>query len=700
MGRSFNRGFEALEGRQMLAVTVSNFQVSDAVVAAGQALTLSVQAAATSPDTSIRAGTFFNDVNNNGRWDAGIDVDLGADFVGSSGTYSRTITVPNTWTGTIHLVADAVSLEGTWAGTRATQTVRTNPRPVVTSFNTSVTTFTVGNPLDLTSVVSDDTSVRAVTWFIDRDLNGVWTSGLDTSLSTSFSPVTGSTYAATVTPDSSWPRNVQIVCDVQDNDLDWASVTVDSTVTQIASTRPAVTNMTAVRKYASRGAGAVQLSVDASDNSAVLLATYYIDLDGSASWTPFVDQDLGQKYASLQSGTYVLNVTTDFAGKASLQFASDAQDFDGLYASSRATTTLTNDTMTVTNFVAALTSTGGGNNQFSVSISGLASTAFGRSGAVSTEFAIFVDANNNGLYDAGTDYFVGSAAGPTTRGTESTAVSNVLIPTAYGTSPQLGVFIAQVAGPNEYSTVRMASIRADLTTNLPAVTAVTATAGSLGTFAVPGSAFTIAADWAAPAGGSVITFFFDKNSNGRWDAGIDIDLGFNTVTGTSGTSNFSGTLTNAMVGYGQFAAAVKDVSARGNDSWSAPRTQTTTQIFRAPTVSNPTSPVGVAGSPVVVDFDATDDFGIRAATGFIDINGNGLFDSGTDSTTVGTAYSPLSGSTTSGRWRLVIQTAGLSAGTYTIYVAATDFYQGDSTAAGGATNGLWSSRLAITLTLV
>ena len=46
-----------------------------------------------------------------------------------------------------------------------------------------------------------------------------------------------------------------------------------------------------------------------------------------------------------------------------------------------------------------------------------------------------------------------------------------------------------------------------------------------------------------------------------------------------------------------------------------------------------------------------------------------------------------------------MNTTGLSAGTYTVYVAANDFYRGDVNAPGGATTGFWSSRLAITLTL-
>lgn len=698
MSRSMKNMLEALENRQLMAVTLSSFTVSDSAVISGQNLTLTVNAVASGPDSSIVAATFFNDVNNNGVWNAGIDVDLGATFAPFSGsTYRKTIAVPGTWTGTINLVADAVSNLGNWSN-RQTNSVRVNPRPTISAFTVSSSTFNTSMPLTLTSTVADDTSVRAVTWFLDRDLNGVWSPGLDTSLATRFNPVSGSTYEASVTPNSSWPQVAQILTDVQDNDLDWALNTTDATTTQTVQSRPVVSNLLAFTKFASAGPGAIQLRVDASDNSAVFQTSYFLDLDLSGGLSFLFDQSLGTTRMSSQSATYTFSTTTDFAGQSSVQIAADAQDFDGLSASARALVTLNNDIVAVTSFTAALNSVlGNGDRLFDTSVGFLASTAFGRTGTLSANYNFFVDVNANSRFDAATDTFIGTSAATFTRGTVYSVTPQITIPSSVSGTPRIGVFVTDAPETSEISTAHFAALRGDLVTNVPAVTSQTVTVGNPA-FMVPGAPYSVTGNWSAAASGTFVTLFWDKNSNGRWDNGTDIDLGFQAISGTSGSFNFTGNVSAAMVGYGQFASVIKDASARANDEWSAPYTSQTIEIFRAPVLSNGAAASGVAGSSVAIDFDAIDDFGIRAVTGFVDANGNGLFDGGESSTT-GNAYSPLSGTTTSGRWRLVVNTTGLSAGTYTVYVAANDFYRGDANAPGGTTTGFWSSRLAITLTL-
>lgn len=699
MSRSMKNMLEALENRQLMAVTLSSFTVSDAVVITGQNLTLTVNAVASSPDTSIFAATFFNDVNNNGVWNAGIDVDLGASFAPFSGSsYRKTIVVPGSWTGTINIVADAVSNLGNWSTNRQQNSVRVNPRPTVSSFNLSSSSFDTTTPLTLTTTVADDTSVRAVTWFLDRDLNGVWSPGLDTSLATSFAPTSGSTYEASVTANSSWPQVAQILTDVQDNDLDWALNATDATATQTVQSRPVVTNLLAYTKFASGGPGAIQLRVDASDNSAVFQTSFFLDLDLSGGLSFLYDQSLGTTRMSSQSATYTFSTTTDFAGQSSVQIAADAQDFDGLSASARALVMLSNDIVAVTSFSASLnTVLGNGDRLFDTSVGFLASTAFGRTGTLSANYNFFVDVNANSRFDAATDVFIGTSAATFTRGTVYSDTPQVTIPSSIVGTPRIGVYVTDAPATSEISTAHLAALRVDQVTSVPAITSQTVAVGDPA-FMVPGAPYTVTGNWAAAASGTFVTLFWDKNTNGRWDNGTDIDLGFQAVSGTSGAFNFAGTVTTAMVGYGQFASVVKDASARANDEWSAPYTSRTIEIFRAPVLSNGAAASGVAGSSIAIDFDGLDDFGIRAVTGFVDANGNGLLDGGEGSTT-GNAFSPLSGTTINGRWRLVVNTAGLTAGTYTVYVAANDFYRGDTNSPGGTTSGFWSSRLAITLTL-
>ncbi len=700
MSRSMKNMLEALENRQLMAVTLSSFTVSDSAVISGQNLTMTVNAVASGPDSSIVAATFFNDVNNNGVWNAGIDVDLGATFAPFSGsTYRKTIVVPGNWTGTINLVADAVSNLGNWSN-RQTNSVRVNPRPTISSFNISSNSFNLVTPLDLTSVVADDTSVRAVTWFLDRDFNGAWTPGLDTSLATRFNPSSGSTYTASVTANSSWPQVAQILTDVQDNDLDWALATVDVTTTQATQSRPAVTNLRGYTKFASMGPGGIQFQVDASDNSAVFQTSYFMDLDLSGGLSSLYDQSLGTTRLSSASATYTFSTITDFAGQSSVQFAADAQDFDGLSASSRALVTVNNDIVAVTSFAVALNSVlGNGDRLFDSNVGFLAPTSFGRTGTLAVHYNFFVDVNGNSLFDSSTDTFLSTSAATFTRGVIFNVTPQLTIPSSISGTPRICAFVTDSAETSEISTSHFAAIRGDLIQNVPAVTFQVADVGGITQpFVIPGAPYTVAGNWAAGAGGAFVTLFWDKNSNGRWDNGTDIDLGFQAITGSTGSFSFSGTVTTAMVGYGQFATAIKDLSAIANDEWSAPFTARTFEVFRAPTLSNGVNASGTAGSSVAIDFNATDDFGIRAVSGFIDSNGNGLFDGG-ESSTSGAAYSPLSGTTTSGTWRLVVNTTGLSAGTYTVYVAANDFYRGDVNAPGGATTGFWSSRLAITLTL-
>jgi hypothetical protein len=196
----------------------------------------------------------------------------------------------------------------------------------------------------------------------------------------------------------------------------------------------------------------------------------------------------------------------------------------------------------------------------------------------------------------------------------------------------------------------------------------------------------------------VVTFFFDRNMNGRWDPGVDVDLGFQRAPAGTTTAlfQFSGVIPQAATGFGAFTASVKDLSGRSRDEWGPTRALQVTPVYAVPKISLPTSATAARGNPLTIDFTATDDFGVRAASGFIDANRNNGFD-GSDISS--TSFSLVSGTPTSGRWRLSFNTISLSAGTYTVYLAGLDFYQGNANGPGGVSSGFWGPRFAVTVTI-
>lgn len=692
--------FDALEQRSMLSLTLTNFATNDAIVAAGQSLQLSVDVAATGE--TVRAATFFHDVNNNGNWDSGTDVDLGATFTAATGnTYRRTITVPGTWTGTIHLVADALGSSNNWSGNRQSTSITVNIRPTTGTF-TAPGTGANGAALSLSTIASDtDGTVRAVTWFLDRNSNGVWDGGVDTSLATSFVPSSGNTYSASVTPDSTWPINANIVTDVQDNNLDWAGNQQSSTIViSGVSARPTVSGLTITQDRSFDGKR-MTATVTANDNSAILAATFFIDNDGNGAWTPNVDQSLGTTFTPSGPNQYSVTFTHDFNGAQTISIVGDAVDHDGLWSNARVSATATNDGAWVRFVEVAPASTGGGNTTFNILASVTAPNYFGRSSAMSGTGVLFLDVNANSRFDDGVDTLVQTASLSATRN-DYTALnqSGIVVANSVRTAgARFYAFVTAGSTSSTYAAERLSPYRVETliqdTSNEPRITTMSVTVGSSTVLAIPGSSYTVSGNWDALGFGNAVTLFWDANLNGRWDSGTDVDLGFVSVSSsaTTGSYTFNGTVRSTMVGTGAFTAAIKDAGGE----WGRTFSDRSTQIFKAPVISNGTSAGGAAGSTINVDFDITDDIHIRASSGFIDVNGNGLFD-GSDSTYSATTYSLISGNRTSGRMRLSINTTGLSAGTYTFYVAGTDYYAGDTNAPGGV-QGLWSSRVAIQITL-
>lgn len=136
-----------------------------------------------------------------------------------------------------------------------------------------------------------------------------------------------------------------------------------------------------------------------------------------------------------------------------------------------------------------------------------------------------------------------------------------------------------------------------------------------------------------------VTFFFDNNRNGRWDAGVDQDIGYSRETDNFG--NFIYTYR-----YQQFGPETRLVAAAAKSSnnlipnlWGPVRTTPPNQYYDGPrirsVVADNLSLDGgenqiQIGDTVRFTIEAEADRDLLAITGFFDTNYNGRWDAGID----------------------------------------------------------------------
>src|SRR6185295_19945691 len=81
---------------------------------------------------------------------------------------------------------------------------------------------------------TDDVGVRAVTFFLDRNANGVWDAAVDQPLGDAFQADKDGRYSVVATPDASWPTYptfARIVADTVDTDGQWATTRAQQQMT-------------------------------------------------------------------------------------------------------------------------------------------------------------------------------------------------------------------------------------------------------------------------------------------------------------------------------------------------------------------------------------------------------------------------------------------------------------------------------------
>jgi hypothetical protein len=692
---------DQLEPRQMLSVTLSNLRIDDAAPSPGQAVVVSVDTLA-GPGETVRAATFFRDLNANGRWDAGVDQDLGSTTTRTGGTFRKTMVIPTGWTGTARILANAVTTTDQWSANPASLDLRVNQRPRVEDFG--VVAGTQGTLPRGYARVSDDSRARAVTFFLDRNNNGRWDSGLDDSLGTVFQPDGDGVYRRSLPADpATWPAFPRIGIDVVDDDGDWSSGPRSASASyhgSSSSTPPTVSNLQVRQDWARSDGKRITLSVDAVDNSAVRAVTFYADRDDNGQWTPGVDDSLGTSYRASSGHMHTITITTDFGGSSSVRIIADASDYDDKWAPDRRSGSAQNGGAFVEEFEAHTDE--GTRVEFEMKYE--FPRYFGRTPPASLNYFLFLDANKSGGYEPGADTVLDSGTAPVDpQDGDAQARPRLDLGSLFRSDNWYGTAVTSVASGDFtnaiISPVRLA-VQRSADPSQPRIESFDSRVGGSGEIGRVGSTFTLSGDFTAPRGARAISFFWDKNLNGMWDTGTDIDLGWQAASGTSGVFSFQGAVRESMIGFGSFTAVLNDASS-GVESWSMPVSDDVTQIFAAPRVRGVTGQTlnVPAGSPITIDVAFSDDSGVRAATAFIDTNGDGLLN-GSDSTFSASAFSLYSGSRSNGTMRLTLATTGLARGVYTMYVAVSDSHRGDDSAPGGRVNGLWSTRYAVQVTIV
>ena len=693
---------EPLERRDLLAPTLSGFVATPQVPLAGATLLLAVDATSVN---GVRGVTFFRDVDLNGSWSPGVDESIGDVFVRDPQTlkYQKSLVAPAAWGRNARILADAVDTLGAWSsGALPAATVTVNQKPAMLTFSASTSAVNTGQTFTMTATASDDSAVRLVTFYIDRDNNGRFTPGLDSPLGDVISANGLGQYVLSAQTDSTWPLNARLLADAVDFDGVWTGAPAGTTVRVGSPTPPTITSFTATTGRGSTSP-TVTLVANATDNLGVRAVTFFQDCDGNGRWTPGVDLSLGTLFSADAGhpGRYTLTVATDFGGNSSASYVADAVDLDGTWTTTPSTATAAAERYAfIQSFSAEMLGAALARVKVTAWIPPWFATAAG-----SVDSVLFAqDINGNDVYDPGVDIDLGT---PTTMTANGAYRDFEKFAAVDGTQPAPLKFLAAVpltanltwADPK--GPIRVAEGRQQ--NNIPTIDTISVLAGldlstNLQTYVNPGTRVVITVNATANFQIDVVTFFFDRNMNGRWDPGVDVDLGFQRAPAGTTTALFqySGVIPEAATGFGAFTAAVKDLSGRARDEWGPTRALQVTPVYAVPKISLPSTATAARGNPLTIDFTASDDFGVRASSGFIDANRNNAFD-GSDISS--TSFSLVSGTPTSGRWRLSFNTISLTAGTYTVYLAGLDFYQGNANGPGGLSSGFWGPRFAVTVTI-
>ncbi len=423
--------------------------------------------------------------------------------------------------------------------------------------------------------------------------------------------------------------------------------------------------------------------VDASDDVAVIGVSLFMDRDNNGRWNPLVDQPLGDDFTRDENGKFSFTLTPDGSWPSITHLLAGAVDGEGQWSA-----VLGHPVYPIGMPIITMVSAHAGPlisipESTPVTVRAIVTEPFrgGTSSAAGVTF--FIDSNGNGRWDSGVDVDIGYSQEIDSGGAYTL--------TFYGGPIQGGTSIAAAARiadnrfdhSNGFGPVRVTPF--NIFGNAPQIRNIVPEnlSGRLGGADGPvfqvGDRVRFTIDVIGERDLQAVTVFYDANSNGRWDRGIDTDLGasFFAPDVFGGRARVDFTITPGMnFDYRAFVVAARytgmdGIWDGGDYNWGATTTHWMKIISPAWLENVQVQPRDVQVDPIYVTFTARDDHAISRFFAFIDMNNNDQVDAGEYSTNLANR---MSGSFTNGNWVMAIDVSGISTpGTYKLKLFANDF---------------------------
>lgn len=622
------------------------------VMAVGQASI--AQLSVTWTDNALGAGTMhvFNDVDRDGLRDLreqSLEARLSADF---SRVYVRLPSGAGVGTLSIGLYLEDQYLAQSSVRTATVtivagpQVVSVLPQPAMPQPGQSaIYVASVTDPLGLAGrarfrFFNADGSAQVLPEIVDTDRSDGW------SASAAIANV--GSYRVTVELFTDWAE------------VSWAMLWGSALSQFRVNDVPRITAVNSSRGVAS--AGQTVLITAMVEDANPRAVTFFRDVNENGLWDSGLDEDLGADFNGGDGWSRLITVQPAWKGRVTI--AADVVDNDNVWGA----VPLRSASFAIAGppAVSHLSSSA------SVAAVGGQVTITAIAGGVNAIRAVtfFRDVNENGGWDGGIDEDLG--ADFTASDGWSRAIT---VPTAWAGRVFIIANAVDAAGTwGELPLPRVSFAIA----GAPAVSWLSASSA----VATWGDRVTLTAIAGGQSSLRAVSFFFDTDGDGRWTPERDEDLGADFSASDGWSIDVTIPVRWGAPAAARFAANVVDVGG----TWGAiPRTAAV-RINDVPLLTSPVatpSSVLLGGSASFSVF-ASDAFGVRAVTMFVDLSGDGRWTPGVD-IDLGVA-SRTSGSSLGGLWTLQ-RTANWGRGPFTILADAVD------------TDGRWSGRPA-TITLL
>jgi hypothetical protein len=426
------------------------------------------------------------------------------------------------------------------------------------------------------------------------------------------------------------------------------------------------------------------IAVEAADDVGVVGVSLFMDLDHDRAWNPLVDRPLGDSFVRDTDGKFNIVVKTDSAWPSIADLVATAVDTEGQWSATSYLPVFPASLPVVTMLSATYAPVISIPEATPITMRAIVEEPF-RGGTSVAGVTFFIDNNANGQWDSGVDEDLGYST--------TTDADGAFTLTAYHVPMQGGTLIAASARAsdtrfdhtNGFGPVRTTPFNilydAPFIQDIQVQNLSGRTGPTDGPLFQVGDRVRLTIIVRGQRDLHSATAFFDANSNGRWDAGVDTDLGafwFGPDV-ISGRARIDFTITpNMNFDYRAFVVASRNqgmdgIWDGGDYNWGATRTKWLNIVSPAWLDNIQAIPPDVQGQPLSIVFNAHDDHSISRFLAFIDANDNGQLDAGEASTNVARR---LSGSFTNGRWNMAIDLTGVAHGNYKLKIFANDFDDG------------------------